>query len=199
MRRDVRVHMARPARTGTGWSSRRRRPSLRGAGQAPRVKMERPTGRTILAHGAWSARLAPGRWWRDGQTPTSATRQPRLGRGVHPGASRPPPEAPGIDSSFISNLHYQVGRAWAAGLRARASREAQDAAVRLGYGRLSMHRLRSRLGPWKSHGGTSRCHELRQVARSPGFSTRRAAPGRPPGAALPVRVRRPRLRGAPSP
>lgn len=78
-------------------------------------------------------------------------------------------------------------------------REAQNAAVRLGYGRLSVHRLRSRLGPWKSHGGTSRCRELLQVARSPGFSTRRAAPGRPPGAALPVRVRRPRLRGAPSP
>jgi len=57
-----------------------------GAGLAPRVKVERPTGRTTLTRGAWPARLALGRWRRDGQASTSATRQPRPGRGVHPGA-----------------------------------------------------------------------------------------------------------------
>jgi hypothetical protein len=53
------------------------------------VKVERPTGRTTLTHGAWSARLCLGRWRRDGQTPTSATRQHRPGCGVHPGARGP--------------------------------------------------------------------------------------------------------------
>jgi hypothetical protein len=48
------------AHASPGWSSRHRRPTHRGAGQAPRVKVERPTGRTTLARGAWSARLALG-------------------------------------------------------------------------------------------------------------------------------------------
>ena len=75
------------AQTSPGWSSRHRRPTLRGAGQAPRVKMERPTGRTTLTRGAWSARLALGRWRRDSHAGTSATRQPR--RGAHPRARGP--------------------------------------------------------------------------------------------------------------
>ena len=33
-------------------------PAARGAGLAPRVKVERPTGRTTLTRGAWSTRLA---------------------------------------------------------------------------------------------------------------------------------------------
>ena len=45
-----------------GWSSRHRRPTQRGAGQAAGVKMERPTGRTTLTPAAWPARLCLSRW-----------------------------------------------------------------------------------------------------------------------------------------
>ena len=80
------------AHASPGWSSRHRRPTHGGAGQAPRVKVERPTGRTTLTRGAWSARLCLGRWRRDGQASTPTTRQPRPG-GRRPSRSpRSPPE-----------------------------------------------------------------------------------------------------------
>lgn len=83
------------------WSSRHRRPTHRGAGQAPRVKVERPAGRTTLARGAWSARLVLGRRRRDGQASTSATRQPRPGGRRPSWSPRSPPEA-GIDVPLCS-------------------------------------------------------------------------------------------------
>jgi len=95
---DLRVSgrlMCATAHMSPDWSSRHRRPTRRGAGQASRVQVERPTGRTTWTRGAWSARLVLGRWWGDDQPSASATPQPRPCGGVHPGAPRSPPEAPG--------------------------------------------------------------------------------------------------------
>ena len=63
-------------------------PPARGAGQAPVVKMERPAGRTILTTGAWSARLAPGRW-QAGSATTQATCRRRATVTIIPEPERP--------------------------------------------------------------------------------------------------------------
>jgi len=70
-------------------SSRHRRPTLRGAGQAPRVKVERPAGRTTWTRGAWSARLCLDRWSRVNRIPASATQELCRFFPVHPGARGP--------------------------------------------------------------------------------------------------------------
>ncbi len=48
-------------------------PPARGAGQVQRVMVERPTGRTTLIRGAWSARLCLGQWRRGERLLTSPT------------------------------------------------------------------------------------------------------------------------------
>ncbi len=109
------------AHTSSGWSSRHRRPAHRGAGQAPRVKVERPTGRTTLARGAWSARLALGRWRRDEQASTPATRQPRPGGRRPSWSPRSPPEAMNKSKRFSGPVTCHSGHS-----RGRGSLDDRD-------------------------------------------------------------------------
>jgi hypothetical protein len=78
-------------RSSPGWSSRHCRPTYKEAGEAPWVKVDRPTGRTTLTRGLDCSAFA----WpmvTVGQVSTSATRQPRPG-GRRPSRSpRSPPE-----------------------------------------------------------------------------------------------------------
>jgi hypothetical protein len=61
-------------------------PPVRGAGLAPWVKVERPTGRTTLTRGAWSARLARVDGGRDDQArpqpPRALVGNPRSSRSL---------------------------------------------------------------------------------------------------------------------
>jgi hypothetical protein len=67
-------------------------PPVRGAGQAPAVQVERPTGRTTWTAGVWSAGLARVDGGRDDQPTQPLTDAQAMAD--HPGAGAPPPEAP---------------------------------------------------------------------------------------------------------
>jgi len=111
-----------PAHASPGWSSRHRRPTHRGAGQAPRVKVERPAGRTTLAVALGLLGLP----WADGDEMGRLPPQPP--GSLHQTASILEPEVPagGIKGCIGQLEESQVKRGDLAhyrGARARSGRK----------------------------------------------------------------------------